>query len=63
MVDGKTLRGSGKGDSPQVGLVGVLAPHLLDPFAHGQSGATLAQAKVEGREDRALLGFLEPSAA
>ena len=46
VVDGKHLRGSGKGKSPQVRLVEVLALHLL---------TTLAQAKAEGREDQALL--------
>ena len=50
MVDGKHLRGSGKGKSPQVRLVEVLALHLL---------TTLAQAEAEGREDQALLELLD----
>ena len=50
VVDGKHLRGSGKGKSPQVRLVEVLALHLL---------TTLAQAKAEGREDQALLELLD----
>jgi hypothetical protein len=50
VVDGKRLRGSGKGKSPQVRLVEVLALHLL---------TTLAQAKAEGREDQALLELLD----
>ena len=40
VVDGKHLRGSGKGKSPQVRLVEVLALHLK---------TTLAQARVEGK--------------
>jgi len=39
VVDGRHLRGSGRGKSPQVRLVEVLALHLL---------TTLAQAKAEG---------------
>jgi hypothetical protein len=50
VVDGKHLKGSGKGKSPQVRLVEVLALHLL---------TTLAQAKAEGREDQALLELLD----
>jgi len=50
VVDGKTLRGSGKGKSSQVKLVEVLALHL---------GTTLAQARAEGREDKALQDLLE----
>ena len=50
VVDGKHLRGSGKGKSPQVRLVEVLALHLK---------TTLAQARVEGREDQALLELLD----
>jgi len=50
VVDGKHLKGSGKGKSPQVKLVEVLALHLL---------TTLAQAKAEGREDQALLELLD----
>ncbi len=50
VVDGKHLRGSGKGRSPQVRLVEVLALHLK---------TTLAQARAEGREDRALLELLD----
>ncbi len=46
VVDGKHLRGSGKGKSAQVKLVEVLALHLH---------TTLAQARAEGREDQALL--------
>ncbi|MEN2983139.1 MAG: hypothetical protein ABDH20_11760 [Thermus sp.] len=44
-MDGKTLRGSRQGKSPQVKLVEVLALHL---------GTTLAQARAEGRENKAL---------
>jgi hypothetical protein len=50
VVDGKHLRGSGKGKNPRVRLVEVLALHLL---------TTLAQAKAEGREDQALLELLD----
>jgi hypothetical protein len=50
VVDGKHLKGSGKGKSPQVKLVEVLALHLL---------TTLAQAKAKGREDQALLELLD----
>jgi hypothetical protein len=50
VVEGKHLKGSGKGKSPQVRLVEVLALHLL---------TTLAQAKAEGREDQALLELLD----
>jgi hypothetical protein len=50
VVDGKHLRGSGKGKSPQVRLVEVLALGLR---------TTLAQAKAEGREDQALLELLD----
>lgn len=50
MVDGKHLRGSGKGKSPQVKLVEVLALHLH---------TTLAQARAEGREEEAFLELLE----
>ncbi|WP_460389452.1 transposase family protein, partial [Thermus thalpophilus] len=49
-VDGKVLRGSRKGSSPQLKLVEVLALHL---------GTTLAQAKAEGKEEKALLALLE----
>ena len=47
MVDGKRLRGSGKGKSPQVRLVEVLALHLL---------TTLAQAKAEGLKGKVVVG-------
>jgi len=50
VVDGKHLKGSGKGKSPQVRLVEVLALGLR---------TTLAQAKAEGREDQALLELLD----
>jgi hypothetical protein len=50
VVDGKHLKGSGKGKSPQVRLVEVLALGLQ---------TTLAQAKAEGREDQALLELLD----
>lgn len=49
-MDGKHLRGNGKGKSSQVKRVEVLALHLR---------TTLAQAQAEGREDRVLLEFLE----
>ncbi|KHG64440.1 hypothetical protein QT17_12385 [Thermus sp. 2.9] len=49
VVDGKTLRGSRKGPSPQVRLVEVLALHLR---------TTLAQAQAEGREAEALRRLL-----
>jgi hypothetical protein len=49
VVDGKHLRGSGEGKSPHVRLVEDLALHLQ---------TTLAQARAEGREDRALLYLL-----
>jgi len=45
VVDGKHLRGSGKGKSPQVRLVEVLALHLL---------TTLAQAKAEGLKGKVV---------
>ncbi|WP_240695533.1 hypothetical protein [Thermus tengchongensis] len=50
MADGKVLRGSGKGKSPQVRLVEVWARSL---------GQTLAQARAEGSEQGALLELLE----
>jgi len=50
LADGKVLRGSRKGNRPQVKLVEVLALHLL---------TTLAQAKAEGKEEKALLTLLE----
>ncbi|GAA6756960.1 hypothetical protein Thermus77420_24370 [Thermus thalpophilus] len=50
VADGKVLRGSGKGKSPQVRLVEAWALSL---------GRTLAQARAEGREDKALLELLE----
>ncbi|ADH63842.1 transposase IS4 family protein [Allomeiothermus silvanus DSM 9946] len=50
VVDGKHLRGSGKGKSPQVKLVEVLALHLH---------TTLAQARAEGREEKAFLELLD----
>ncbi|WP_234554125.1 transposase family protein [Thermus caliditerrae] len=46
VADGKALRGSGKGKSPQVRLVEVWARSL---------GQTLAQARAEGSEQGALL--------
>ncbi|AFV77147.1 hypothetical protein Theos_2153 [Thermus oshimai JL-2] len=49
VVDGKTLKGSRKGPSPQVRLVEVLALHLR---------TTLAQAQAEGREAEALRRLL-----
>jgi hypothetical protein len=45
VVDGKHLRGSGKGKSPQVRPVEVLALHLL---------TTLAQAKAEGLKGKVV---------
>jgi hypothetical protein len=48
-VDGKVLRGSDKGGGPAVKLVEVLALGVR---------ITLAQAKAEGREERALLDLL-----
>jgi fructokinase len=45
VVDGKHLRGSGKGKSPQVRLVEVLALHLL---------TTPAQAKAEGLKGKVV---------
>ncbi|TFU27609.1 transposase family protein, partial [Thermus tengchongensis] len=50
VADGKVLRGSRKGKSPQVRLVEVWALSL---------GRTLAQARAEGSEHRALLELLE----
>jgi len=50
VVDGKRLRGSGKGKSPQVRLVEILALRLQ---------TTLAQARTEGREAEALLELLD----
>ncbi|WP_244187344.1 hypothetical protein [Thermus tenuipuniceus] len=51
VADGKVLRGSGKGKSPQV--------HLVEAWALAL-GRTLAQARAEGREDRALLNTWGP---
>jgi hypothetical protein len=56
-VDGKHLRGSGKGKSPQVRRVEVLALGLW---------TTLAQAKAEGRKGKVVVGdtgYLYPESA
>ena len=57
VADGKHLRGSGRGKSPQVRPVEVLALHLL---------TTLAQAKAEGRKGKVVVGdagYLYPESA
>jgi hypothetical protein len=60
VVDGKRLRGSGKGKSPQVRLVEVLALGRFGaPNPQMNRRTTLAQAKAEGREDQALLELLD----
>ncbi len=57
VVDGKHLKGSGKGKSPQVRLVEVLALGLQ---------TTLAQAKAEGLKGKVVVGdagYLYPELA
>jgi hypothetical protein len=50
VADGKVLRGSAKGESPVVRVVELWCE---------QARHSLAQARVGGREDEALLGLLE----